>query len=129
MTEVPRATLRILIIDDDVMHARVVQRLLQNDGHETLTASSAEAAIQSLDGPSGFLPHAILLDAVLGPKSGLRIIRDLAARCKAPIVVMSGHFDEELRRDALLLGAKAVLGKPLDFKVLNSVLRELVAGA
>ena len=58
MTEVPRATLRILIIDDDVMHARVVQRLLQNDGHETLTASSAEAAIQSLDGPSGFLPHA-----------------------------------------------------------------------
>ena len=129
MTEVPTAAPRVLIVDDNAMLSSVVSRLLKSGGHEVRDAASAEAALQILDGPQGFRPQIILLDASLGPKSGLKAIKDLAARSKAAIVVMSGLCDEEMRRNALQLGARAVLEKPLDFKALEALMRDLAADA
>lgn len=108
---------RILIVDDEAPLRDVFRMFLEEQGYEARTAGSAEdgiaaAAKETFD--------AILLDNVLPGMTGLRALSELKKR--APVVLMTGHCDEETRRDALLLGAVAVLSKPIDFKVFDEFL-------
>ncbi len=115
----------VLVIDDDAAHGRIVKRQLETYRHMVLLAASPKEAFRMLDDASLRHPQVIVLDVVLGRESGLVAIADLMARCMAPIVIMSGHFDEDMRQNALLLGAKAAVAKPLDVEALELLLRKL----
>lgn len=57
--------------------------------------------------------------------TGLRSIPELARWTSAPVLVMSGAGDPGSGKDALLLGARAYLRKPLDFGRLHRELQGL----
>lgn len=115
---------RVLVIEDDPLNQQVLDRFLGTRGHQVTVCGSAEDGVKRLS-EGAF--DAILLDNVLPGMTGLQSLTEIVSRSQAPVVVMTGHADEELRKDAMLLGAKAFLYKPFDFHLLDRLLQELLS--
>lgn len=88
--QAPRGT-RVLIVDDSRTIAAALSHMLGQDGYETLTAESAETALQmAAEQP----PDLIFLDIVLPGMSGfaaLRKFRRLESTESVPIIMISGN--------------------------------------
>jgi len=106
---------RLLVVDDEPSILAAFTRYFGGLGHEVTPVSSAEDALAATQKEKFDI---IFLDNVLPGMSGLRAIPELARHTGAPILMMTGHFDEELKKDALLIGAADLLPKPLDFEAL-----------
>lgn len=118
----------LLIVDDDAAVARVIGRQMQVRGYEAVAARSLDDARRILAGPPALRPDVVLLDSVLDKDSGLGAIAPLSALSGSPVVMMTGHFDGEFRKDALAAGARDAVGKPIDFELLDAVLRRVSSG-
>lgn len=101
----------ILVIDDDRGILEIAERVLRASGYEVAVASTLKNGLARAGERAYDL---ILLDVALPDGSGLTGLRSLKDATKAPIVMMSGHVDSELAKDAMLLGAKALVAKPFD---------------
>jgi DNA-binding response OmpR family regulator len=113
-------TARVLIVEDDPLVARVLSRQLANEGWEVRGAGSAEDAIK-LAGSERF--RLILTDINLPGMSGFEAIGALKRAGDAPVLVMSGRADEELARDARLMGAIGLIAKPFELGLLRGFLK------
>ena len=116
--------MRILIVDDEAANLQVLERMLKSKGHSTATASSAEQALQTAAKERFDL---ILLDNVLPGISGMQALPRFSTIAPGtPILMMTGHADEELRKDALLLGASGFVGKPLELAALEKAIQAIL---
>lgn len=115
---------RVLVVDDDDLMWRVLQRRLSEAGHEMSWASSAIQAIDELRREaSGLIPalQCVLLDLELhGLMSGIEVARHIPPRIVT--IVMSGHPREEaiLRVERPLENVRLYFSKP--FKIEDIVL-------
>jgi CheY-like chemotaxis protein len=108
-------TRRVLIIDDRRDAILPLNKMLQIEGHEVVSA---------MDGPSGimkareFIPEVVLCDIGLaGDMNGYQVTRALRSMpefAKAYIVAVTGYGQEEDRRRAKEAGFDYHLTKPLD---------------
>ncbi len=114
----------ILIVEDDQALAASVKQLIESWNHAVQHAESAEQAFTMI---TAFRPDLILTDIGLPGITGLEALAGMAERCDSPIVVMTANADSDKRTDAMLLGAKELIGKPLDPKILEETLRTLLA--
>ena len=115
------APIRVLVVEDDDLNRGIFERCLSDRGFDVATAASAEAGLEAAAGSSF---DVILLDIMLPGISGLAAIPLFAARSAAGIIVMTGHADEELKKDAVLLGAKGFVSKPPDLGALAALIEE-----
>lgn len=113
---------RILVVDDEVPSQDIITRVLRHKGHHVVCAGSAEEALALL-GREPF--DVVFLDHVLPGITGLQALRELKSAAKAPIFLMSGYVDADFQKDALLLGAKGFLPKPLDYQALEAAITAL----
>ncbi|MBI2362230.1 MAG: response regulator, partial [Elusimicrobia bacterium] len=112
----PARSLAVLMIEDDAGVAAVVQRHLERRGHTVALAPNAEDGLRQA-GARRF--DCILLDNGLPGEMGITALPELAAKTEAPIIMITGYPNEDVVKDALLLGAKAFLPKPLDLAELE----------
>jgi DNA-binding response OmpR family regulator len=117
---------RILVVDDEPSAIEILSRFLETKGHRVTGAGSAEAAADALRRESFDL---VLTDVVLPGKTGLQALAELRSLTRAPIHVMSGLNDDEMRKDAELLGADGFFGKPLDLDAVVAALDALPPAA
>ncbi len=107
-------TANILIIDDEESIRSVLSQILQDEGHGTETASSAEEGLEMIRKRSFDL---IFLDVWLPGMDGLSLVEQLStARRTSPIVMISGHGTVETAVRATRLGAYDFLEKPLSLE-------------
>lgn len=110
-TEPQDAAPRVLIVEDDGVMARAIQRVLKRAGFETASASNGFVAGSMLH---SFRPALMTLDIRMPGMDGLEVLRALR---KTPppsalkVLVVSGSDREELAA-ALRAGADGVLVKP-----------------
>ncbi|MGD0339829.1 MAG: response regulator [Bacteroidota bacterium] len=124
--DVPSMKKRIaLIVDDGELIRRNTSYLLLRLNFDIATASDgyrgAQLAIQ-------LIPDIIFLDIWMPQLDGLQVLQVLKSQDKTksiPVIVITGHDDQEKIQNALVLGAKCVLHKPLKENVILSVLREI----
>jgi DNA-binding response OmpR family regulator len=116
----------MLIVDDESVILEMLTRLLEEKGYSVRKAASAEAALAALEREPVDL---ILLDNVLPGMTGMRSLAEIRRRSSAPVIMMTGHYDEEFCRDALILGASDVLTKPIDQQALCATLEKASAAA
>jgi CheY-like chemotaxis protein len=89
MSAAPAAKRRILIVDDDPLLLTFLTEVISHAGYQTVTASSAEEALQVVAAGE---PDLALLDITMPGMSGL----ELAARLKADTGV-ANDLGEEAR--------------------------------
>lgn len=103
---------RILIIDDSPTDTRVFATVLEKNGHEVLSAGSAEDGIEVCKRE---LPDLVLMDVILPGMNGFQATRLLSkdpATSTIPIIIVSTKNMETDRVWGLRQGAKDYLVKP-----------------
>jgi DNA-binding NtrC family response regulator len=103
---------RILIVDDDPNHLKVLTGLLSREGFETLNALDVDTALPLIEQQDLNL---IITDLKMPGKSGI----DLLALCRelrpaVPIIMVTAHGDIDTAVAAMKLGAFDFIVKPVD---------------
>jgi two-component system, NtrC family, nitrogen regulation response regulator NtrX len=116
--------LDILIVDDEQDIRDLVSGVLDDDGYQTRTAATADAALEELDER---LPSLMLLDVWLRGSSmdGLELLKLIKEKHPhIPVIVFSGHGNIDTAVAAISLGAVDFLEKPFEAeKLLHLVSR------
>lgn len=103
---------RLLLVDDDAAFRERLARAFVERGHEVTTAAGLDAAL-ALSKAGDFT--GIVVDLRLGTDSGLSLVADLHARLPVtPIVVLTGFGSIATALEAVRLGAKDYLAKPVE---------------
>jgi CheY-like chemotaxis protein len=116
------ATLRMLVVDDNVDAAESLAMLLEIEGHAIRLVHDGLAAI---DAVREFQPDAVLLDLGLPGLDGFevatRIRGDVSLR-QPCLIALTGWGSDEDRKKALAAGFDHHLVKPVDLSRLQEVL-------
>ena len=106
---------KILIVDDEELVIRVVRRFLVSDGYQNFTTlTDPRQALAEIDRVQ---PDVVLLDIMMPNITGLDLLK---VRKKVPhlqpipFIILSASSDNQVKRQALELGATDFLGKPVD---------------
>ena len=116
---------RILVVDDNVDAALMLERLLQLNGKQTRVAHNG---LDALEVAEQFLPHLILLDIGLPKLNGLeacRKIREQPWGKDIVIVALTGWGQDDDRRKSHEAGFDGHLVKPADYGELVRLLDKL----
>ena len=104
------APTRILIVDDDASVRDVISVLLQEEGYECRTASSAEAA---LDIAAAEAPPLVISDMKMPGRDGIWLLEAFRERYpETAVIMLTGYGDTEAAVDCLRRGAVDYLLKP-----------------
>lgn len=110
---------KLLLIDDDALFRDLMARRLEREGYEVSTCAGAEDALAIDPEPL----DAILLDLMLGERSGLALIEGLKQRFQPrELVVLTGYASIATTVEAMKRGATNYLAKPVDLANLLQVL-------
>ncbi len=113
----------LLIVDDDAVLSRVMARALAARGFAVQCADSLDGARAQL--AAGLMPDFALLDLNLAGQPGLRLVENLlAANPECEIVVLTGYASITTAVDAIKLGARQYLSKPVDVDAVVKALLE-----
>ncbi len=110
----------ILIVDDDPGQRSMLREVLADEADELLVASSGEAALELLARRTCDL---ILLDMRMPGMGGLGVLTELAQRESAiPTVAMTAFAEVDDAVEAMKLGARDYLRKPVDLATLTNII-------
>lgn len=102
---------RVLVVDDEPLVRRWVSRVLKSAGYEVDVAEDGAAAIAALSQTSYEL---VLSDVTMPRLDGIGVlVASIAREPTVPVVLMTGAPPPGLYERASLLGAAAVLLKPM----------------
>lgn len=115
-----------LLVDDDPLYLRTLQRSLARREIETVTAHDIAGALeQATRAPPAFA----LIDLKLGGESGLALIQPLRAlRADMRILLVTGYASIATAVEAIKLGADDYLPKPATVPMILRVLGEADEG-
>lgn len=117
----------ILIVDDDPDVRTVLQTFLDINGY---ASQAAENGWDGLDQLKHTKFDAIILDYMMPGLTGLSVLHHIQKHYPTiPVVMITGHADNELATQALGQGAEACLFKPFDCLELKQVLEGSVGAA
>ena len=116
---------RVLVVDDEAPLRDILTRSLARCGFSVRSAPDAETALRELERDAGV--DAVVLDNNLPGMMGIQALPLIAKLTPAPVLLITGQPSPETERDALLLGAKGLMPKPLDLAELTATLRALTA--
>lgn len=118
-----RAMPTVLVVDDELKIARLIQDYLEQAGFVVATASDGKGAIASA---RQLKPDLIVLDLGLPNIDGLDVIRALRMGSNVPVVVVTARADEADRVVGLELGADDYIVKPFSPKELVARVRAVL---
>ena len=120
------ADIRILLVDDHHDTNRAMARLLQRLGYDVQTADSVRSALEAA-GANQF--DLLISDIGLPDGSGLELMRELLQRHPIKGIALSGFGMEEDVKKSKEAGFYEHLTKPINFKRLETAIRDLTAAS
>lgn len=111
--------IRVLIIDDEPMHAEAVAESLERVGYECVVATSGAAGAKKIEQEEY---DVILTDLRMDGMDGLAILRRAKRDLPdAEVVLITGHGDVQTAVEAIKEGAAHYLLKPVDMGELRAI--------
>jgi class 3 adenylate cyclase len=104
----------VLVVDDDAINRKLLERSLLADGHAVVTANDGNEALERIrERP----PDVVLLDVLMPGLDGFGVLEQIKADASLqalPVIMISGleDFDSVIR--CIELGAEDYLPKPFD---------------
>lgn len=112
----------ILIVDDDVRTARLLVRMLEDDGYQVELAIDGAAAIGRL--ARSPVPDVLVTDLRLPHADGMAVAQFARSRRpNLPVFVVTGYPDLVAKLERTLEPRAVVYTKPLDYALLSDDLR------
>jgi CheY-like chemotaxis protein len=121
------SAVRVLIVDDNPLNAKLLKLLLMKHGFEVATAANADETMEVL---KQFVPRLILMDLQLPIIDGFELTRRLKrepALADVRIIALTAYAMKGDDRRALEAGCDGYIPKPIDTRTLPSQLAEYVA--
>jgi DNA-binding response OmpR family regulator len=103
--------MKILVIDDDPTHVKMLSFLLKDEGYEVLTASTGAEALRYIKQQ---WVDMVILDVILPDMQGFEICRQIRETNRVPILMLSARGATEDRVRGLLDGADDYMPKPCE---------------
>ncbi|MEZ5473624.1 MAG: response regulator transcription factor [Steroidobacteraceae bacterium] len=100
---------KLLLIDDDIELAAMLQEFLELQGFEVATAQSGEIGLQQLEEQQ---PDLVVLDVMLPGLSGFETLQTIRERHDVPVIMLTARGEEPERILGLMRGADDYLAKP-----------------
>ncbi len=101
---------RILVVDDEPSIAEALQLVLEGDGHQVGTATSASECLEAITRRPFDL---VLLDLMLPDRNGLEVLKDIGRVDRTiPVVMLTAYGSINSAVEATKLGAANFLTKP-----------------
>ena len=115
---------RILVVEDEARLARLIARVLGEEGHATETVGDGRSALkQALAEPFDLL----IVDWMLPDLDGIQVVKRLrSAEISVPVLILTARSQIEDRVEGLDAGADDYLPKPFAFVELLARVRALL---
>jgi CheY-like chemotaxis protein len=112
----------ILVVDDDVRTARLLVRMLEDDGYQVELATDGAAAIGRL--ARSPIPDILVTDLRLPHADGMAVAQFARSRRPSlPVFVVTGYPDLVAKLEQTLEPRAVVHTKPVDYMALTDDLR------
>ena len=111
--------MRVLLVEDEDAIAQPLAEGLRREGYEVERVATGRAALEA----SGREPDVVLLDVGLPDLDGFTVCRELRARTRVPIIMVTAKGEEVDRVVGLELGADDYIVKPFGFRELVARIR------
>ena len=116
---------KILIIDDEKPTLQMLKLYLEVCGYEVLTADNEADGMVAFDTHG---PPIVLTDIKMPGKDGFSVLRQIKSTApQTQVIVITGHGDRDLARQAFDLDACAFFNKPLDTEALEKEIKKIEA--
>lgn len=113
----------LLVVDDEPIVGAVMKRLAEPVGFEVVVCSSAAEGVAALSRRPADMAFVDLRMPDTDGIDLLRQIRDMVPACE--VVLMSGFATIDSAVEAVKLGARDYLTKPLDFERVTALLKDV----
>lgn len=114
----------ILLVDDDVTLCALLSEFLTEDGFIVECLHAGDVAIERLTSKEEF--DTVVLDIMMPQVSGLEVLRQVRAKSKVPILMLTGRGDDIDRIIGLEMGADDYLPKPCNPRELAARIRAIL---
>jgi CheY-like chemotaxis protein len=119
---------RVLVADDSETVLLMLQRRLEMEGYEVVTAKDGFEALERLRESGAKEPDLILLDAMMPNMSGTEVLEELRdSGSKIPVLMISAHLDAQEPDRMRSLGATDCIPKPFEWDHLIGKIEELAS--
>ncbi len=110
-----RASLKVLVAEDNPTNQKIICQLLQNAGHEVVLATDGEEALDLYELEQ---PDLAILDFNMPQRSGVEVVQAIRTMeppgTRMPVMILSASVTTEARDRAKSAGADQFVGKPFD---------------
>lgn len=117
---------RVLIVDDERVVRRALQRILERDGHQVSLAECGEEALAIYARSSADI-DVVVLDVMMPDVDGREVLRRMRERNPGVRVVLSSGFTAESDPSLAVAGAW-LLQKPYTPEQVRAVIADVLAG-
>jgi two-component system phosphate regulon response regulator PhoB len=100
---------KILVVEDDLANANLLERYLTGEGFEVAIATDGAEALRAT---ASMTPDLVLLDIGLGEEDGRDILKEIRLISDVPTIFLTGRGLESERIAGLKLGADDYIVKP-----------------
>ncbi|MEP7305948.1 MAG: sigma-54 dependent transcriptional regulator [Acidobacteriota bacterium] len=122
----PRASPRLLVVDDEPDVLTVVERFSRQLGFETTTRLGGADALAFIP---EFMPDVVIVDLQMPAVGGLDVLRAIrAAKPECQVILMTDNPTVDTAIEAVKGGALDYVTKPLDFERLRDLLTTVREG-
>lgn len=111
---------KVLVVDDDDIIRRLIERMLTISGHTVLSAASGREALALL---AAHPVDLAIIDLMMPEMSGAEVLQQIKASpdlCDLPVIVVSADTDSDNIATCLRLGADDYLTKPFNTIFFNA---------
>ena len=123
-------TERVLIVDDDPVHRRLIENMVSRFGYQAVTATGGEAALALLLATEAPRFDCVVLDLVMPDLDGLGVLGRLRqAGLAIPVIVQTAHGGLDNVVSAMRAGAVDFVVKPVGPERLQVSLRNALAAS
>lgn len=109
-------SIRVLVVDDEVEFANVLQERLNTRGFSVFKANSGDEALEHIDETN---PDVVILDVMLPGRDGLSTLKEMKQRRPLMgVIMLTGHANLQSAVEGMKLGAFDFLIKPTEIRSL-----------
>ena len=114
---------KILIVEDELNIAQLLQLYLEKEGFETQIAPNGGKAVELF---RSFVPDLVLLDIMLPVMDGWSVLKRIRAESKTPVIMLTAKGETDDRVTGLEQGADDYIVKPFETKEVLARIRAVL---